>query len=145
MQRRHCSLRAEIIKRGATQHFQKLCCAITPTDINAWKITIHKLLISTWSVFPEKAIGVTVFPGEEKPYLGIVAFFLGNVSGRDHHGELWLIFPPPGSSPSGGSSPFSSKSSSQAQMKWSPQKKQISLPLAGVALHRPFQPLLPVN
>ena len=48
-------------------------------------------------IFHEKAIGVTVFPGGGKPYLGNVAFFLGNVSGNHHRSELWLIFSPPGS------------------------------------------------
>ena len=48
-------------------------------------------------IFPEKAIGGTVFPGGGKPYLGKVAFFLGNVSVHGHRGELWLIFSPLGS------------------------------------------------
>ena len=39
-------------------------------------------------IFPEKAIGGTVFPGGGKPYLGKVAFFLGNVSVHGHRGEL---------------------------------------------------------
>ena len=39
-------------------------------------------------IFHEKAIGVTVFPGGGKPYLGNVAFFLGIVSGKHHRGEL---------------------------------------------------------
>ena len=39
-------------------------------------------------ILPEKAIGGTVFPGGGKPYLGKVAFFLGNVSVHGHRGEL---------------------------------------------------------